>query len=273
LSGGRVPAWSRVMPTAITFKPRSDDHTGAHTDGLTDALAPEVVYLPSCASRSMGPPRDDPEQQPLPSKMEALLKKAGFRVVYPKNLGNLCCGQAFESKGLAEAADTKVKEMEVALKEASRDGALPIVSDTSPCSHRLKTTLPEHLRPLDLVEFIHDKMMDRLTFTKQKETIALHVTCSGRKMGLEAKLRAIGHACADAAVIPESVGCCGWAGDKGWSTPELNQHALRGLKDELPEGCSAGYSHSRTCEIGLSLHGDIPYRSVVYLVDRCTTPR
>jgi D-lactate dehydrogenase len=267
LSGGRTPAWSRVMPTAIAFKPQAD------TNPHTHALAPEVVYLPSCASRSMGPPRDDPEQEPLPSKMEALLKKAGFRIVYPKNLGNLCCGQAFESKGLAEAADTKVKEMEVALKEASRDGALSIVSDTSPCSYRLKNTLPKHLQPLDVVEFIHDQMMSRLNFTRQKEAVALHVTCSGRKMGLEGKLKAIGQACVETAVIPESVGCCGWAGDKGWTTPELNRHALRGLKNDLPEGCSAGYSHSRTCEIGLALHGEIPYRSIVYLVDRCTTPR
>lgn len=277
LSGGRVPAWSRVMPTAIAFKPRSGDETGSHAGNhigsRPDARAPEVVYLPSCASRTMGPPREDPEQESLPEKVDALLKKAGFRVVYPNNLGNLCCGQPFESKGLAEAADTKAREVEAALKEASRNGALPIVCDTSPCSYRLKAALPERLRPMDLVEFIHDRMMDRLDFTRQNETVALHVTCSGRKMGLEAKLKAIGQACADTAVIPESVGCCGWAGDKGWTTPELNAHALRRLKDELPKGCDAGYSHSRTCEIGLTLHGQIPYRSIVYLVDRCTTPR
>ena len=92
-------------------------------------------------------------------------------------------------------------------------------------------------------------------------------------MGLEGKLKAIGQACAETAVVPDSVGCCGWAGDKGFTTPELNAHALRTLKDELPEGCTAGYSHSRTCEIGLSVHADRPYRSIVYLVDACTTPR
>ncbi|TVR80935.1 MAG: FAD-binding oxidoreductase [Rhodospirillales bacterium] len=271
LSGERAPAWSRVMPTATTFKPAAAGAANGHDDA--DALAPEVVYLPSCVSRTMGPPRDEPEREPLPTKMEALLRKAGFRVRYPKKLNNLCCGQSFESKGLPEAADAKIAEMTAALEEASRHGALPIVSDTSPCSYRLKNNLPEHLRPLDVVEFIHDRMMDRLTFTRRPEAIALHITCSGRKMGLDGKLQAIGQACADTAVIPESVGCCGWAGDKGWTTPELNEHALRTLKDELPEGCSAGYSHSRTCEIGLSLHGQIPYRSIVYLVDRCTTGR
>ena len=131
---------------------------------------------------------------------------------------------------------------------------MPIVCDTSPCSYRLKQALPERLRPLDIVEFIHDELMDRLRFTKRPEAVAVHLTCSGRKMGLEGKLRAVAEACAETAVLPANVGCCGWAGDKGFVTPELNEHALRMLKDALPEGCTAGYSHSRTCEIGLSMH-------------------
>jgi D-lactate dehydrogenase len=63
------------------------------------------------------------------------------------------------------------------------------------------------------------------------------------------------------------VGCCGWAGDKGWTTPELNAHALRDLRGALPAGCSEGYSSSRTCEIGLAEHSGITYRSIVHLVD------
>jgi D-lactate dehydrogenase len=264
-SGDRVPAWTRAMPTAASFRPSNG--TGR------DQQASAVVYLPSCASRTMGPARDDPEQQALPSKTEALLRKAGYRVVYPKNLSGLCCGQPFESKGLAEAADAKAREVGEALAEASENGRLPIVCDTSPCSFRLKQALPEHLRPLDIVEFIHDELMDRLRFAKRPDAVAVHLTCSGRKMGLERKLRAIAEACVETAVLPASVLCCGWAGDKGFTTPELNAHALRTLKDSLPQGCTAGYSHSRTCEIGLSMHAGVPYRSIVYLVDACTTPR
>ena len=55
LSGDRVPAWTRAMPTAASFRPSNGD--GA------DPQAPAVVYLPSCASRTMGPARDDPEQR------------------------------------------------------------------------------------------------------------------------------------------------------------------------------------------------------------------
>jgi D-lactate dehydrogenase len=68
-------------------------------------------------------------------------------------------------------------------------------------------------------------------------------------------------------VQPERVGCCVWAGDKGWTVPELNAHALRDLRASLPSGCSTGYSSSRTCEIGLAQHSGITYRSIVHLVD------
>ena len=36
--------------------------------------------------------------------------------------------------------------------------------------------------------------------------------------------------------------------------------ARRGLRAALPAGCERGYSTSRTCEIGLSLHAGIPYQ-------------
>ena len=69
----------------------------------------------------------------------------------------------------------------------------------------------------------------------------------------------------------EDVYCCGFAGDRGFNFPELNQSALRGLKEQV-QGCEAGYSTSKTCEIGLALHAEIPYRSIFSLVDETTDP-
>jgi D-lactate dehydrogenase len=91
--------------------------------------------------------------------------------------------------------------------------------------------------------------------------------CSVRKQGLDGTLREVAAACAANVVQPEHVGCCGWAGDKGWTVPELNAHALRDLRASLPAGCTQGYSSSRTCEIGLAQHSGIIYRSIVHLVD------
>jgi D-lactate dehydrogenase len=65
--------------------------------------------------------------------------------------------------------------------------------------------------------------------------------------------------------------CCGFAGDKGFNRPELNEHALRNLKQSIPDGCTHGYSSSRTCEIGLSEQSGFPYRSIIQLVDACAS--
>ena len=51
---------------------------------------------------------------------------------------------------------------------------------------------------------------------------------------------------------------------------ELNAAALADLGVQVPAETTSGYSNSRTCEIGLSLHGGVPFQSIVYLVDRCT---
>jgi D-lactate dehydrogenase len=122
------------------------------------------------------------------------------------------------------------------------------------------------------VEFIQKHLMDKLRFEKRPGAVAVHVTCSSTKMGLDAAFRAVAEACAERVILP-GLGCCGFAGDKGFNTPELNASALSGLRPALPPDCKVGFSNSRTCEIGLSVHAGIPYQSIVYLVDRCTSPR
>ena len=264
LSGNRLPLWNRYMPSAGAMpKPEAN----AAPD------RPRVVYFPSCASRTMGPAKGDPEQDALPVKTAALLRKAGFEVVLPEHSGSLCCGQPFESKGLPDQADAKRREVEQALLKASRNGQDPIVFDTTPCALRVKKG-PEQtaLKLYDITEFLHDVVLERLTIHRQPETVAVHPTCSNINMGLQAKLKAIAEACVEKVVVPDRISCCGWAGDKGFTHPELNASALRDLKAALPEDCTSGYSTSRTCEIGLSLHSGRYYRSIVYLLDRCSQP-
>ncbi|MFA6593124.1 MAG: hypothetical protein WCS67_07280, partial [Bacteroidales bacterium] len=76
--------------------------------------------------------------------------------------------------------------------------------------------------------------------------------------------------CSSDVIVPEGVGCCAFAGDKGMSVPELNAYALRKLREQV-KTCPLGYSNSRTCEIGLETNSGIPYVSIVYLVNACTT--
>jgi D-lactate dehydrogenase len=124
----------------------------------------------------------------------------------------------------------------------------------------------------DPVRFIRTHLMDRLDFTPQEAPIAVHVTCSTQHLGESQALIDLARKCSKNVVIPEGIHCCGFAGDKGFTTPELNAHSLRTLKDAVQQ-CSEGISTSRTCEIGLTQHGGIDYHGLVYLVDRVTQAR
>jgi D-lactate dehydrogenase len=266
MSGGRLPKWSPTLARPVNFVPPQR--------AVAPQAAERVVYFPSCAARNMGPQRGDGpggNAQALPVTAERLFRKAGFDVIYPQRLGGLCCGQPFESKGLNEAADAKSAELEALLLDASEGGRLPIVFDTSPCAYRMKRKVEGRLTVLDSIEFIHDAVLPRVQITPQATPVAIHPVCSVRKMGTVDKLGAIAARCSAQVVTVDEVLCCGFAGDKGFNRPELNAHALRHLKPGLPAGCTAGYSSSRTCEIGLSEYAQMPYRSFIQLVDACAS--
>lgn len=261
LSKGRLGKWTPSMPT-----PSKSPQVVGQED-----LVREVVYLPSCASRTMGPAKGANEQSSLFDKTVQLLNKAGYRVILPERIEQQCCGMPFESKGMFKQADQKANESLEQLKLASRNGEIPIFCDTSPCTNRLKSFKNFGLDIYEPVEFIHKFLMDKLIFTPTEDKVACHVTCTARRMGLEQQTRDVINACSQNAVFPEQITCCGWAGDKGFTHPELNASALAMLQPQV-EDCMAGYSTSRTCEIGLSHHSGIDYQSIVYLVDKCTTP-
>lgn len=261
-SKGRVPQWTPATPQPLQRlhlpKPAVQDER------------PRVVYLAACVSRAMGPAARDQEQEPLLDKTRSLLEKAGYQVIFPEQLNDLCCGQPFASKGYAEQGERKRQEMLDALLKASRGGLDPIYCDTSPCTLRLVQGLTDQrLDMYDPVRFIRTHLLDKLDFVPQDKPIAVHVTCSTQHLGEAQALIDIARRCANEVVIPEGIYCCGFAGDKGFTTPELNEHALRSLKNAV-QICEEGISTSRTCEIGLSRHGEIDYHGLVYLVDRVT---
>ncbi|MFO1324626.1 MAG: FAD-binding and (Fe-S)-binding domain-containing protein [Burkholderiales bacterium] len=263
LSGGRLPKWSPTLARPVRFRPGPP---------AAPADAPTIVYFPSCAARTMGPQRGSEGMASLPESAAALFAKAGYAVVYPEGMSELCCGQPFESKGFNEAADRKSAELEHALHAASHGGRWTIVFDTSPCAYRMKRYLQGRLPVRDIVEFIHDDVLPRVALAPVRDPVAIHPVCSLRKMGLVDKLARVAAACSADVVTVDDVLCCGFAGDKGFNVPELNEHALRHLKSAIPPSCRAGYSSSRTCEIGLSDAAAIPYQSIVYLVEACARP-
>jgi D-lactate dehydrogenase len=249
------------MPTAVSNPSRK---LGTGTGDK------RVVYFPSCVARTMGPARGDPDRDSLAAVAERVFEKAGCGVVYPERMEHLCCGMPFSSKGFVRVGAEKADELEAALMAASRGGEYPVVCDTSPCLLRMRRLFDPRLKLFDPVEFIYDHLLQRLPIRQLPETVAIHTTCSSEKMGLTAKFLALAQRCAAQVVIPELVGCCGFAGDRGFTFPELNAAALADLKPAVAGRCTAGYSNSRTCEIGMSLHSGIYYKSIFYLIDRCT---
>ena len=237
-------------------------------------LPTKVVYFPSCLNQRLGVDKraKAPYDQPLINEMTELLAKASFEVVFPDNMAGLCCGTIWESKGDHATADRKAHELLQALLKASDGGKYPILCDQSPCLHRMRKVMKDSgLKLYEPVEFIDKFILPNVEITKLPITVAVHATCSTRLMGLAPTLQRVAEACADKVVVPEGVGCCAFAGDKGFTDPELNQWALRKLKGTIEkEGVSMGFSNSRTCEIGLTTNSGVQYMNIAYLVNQAS---
>ena len=275
-----IPLWTPAMPKSYKLQ---DDKLQATSTMQHDSAAlvarnsvarnSKVVYFPSCINQTMGLPKKSPVEQPLVNKMLTLLQKAGYEVIFPKNMDKLCCGTIWESKGMLDIADRKTAELEAALWEASEQGKYPVLCDQSPCLHRMHECIKK-MKLYEPVEFIYTFLRDKLEFTPTDRPVAVHITCSMRKMGLADTLVSLARLCSNKVIVPEEVGCCGFAGDRGFTYPELNSYALRKLRPQIEAaGVSIGYSNSRTCEIGLTTNSGIPYVSIAYLVDECTVAR
>lgn len=253
-----VPAWTPDFPTPGKKPPRFNRNR---------ANAKRVVLFSSCVSSAMAPARGAPDPRPLWRVVGDLFRRAGLEVAHAGADETGCCGMPFNSKGFFDTARESAHTLAGRLNDFS-DGDI-IVSDTSPCSQFLATTTDIAL--MDLTRALHDLVLPNIDILRRAPSIALHVTCSTHKLGEAPLLEAIARACAQDVIVPLDIACCGFAGDKGMSNPELNASALRSLKEQLPPSCKRGYSTSRTCEIGLSSHSGRAYQSIAYLLDWCTS--
>ncbi|MBP6190169.1 MAG: 4Fe-4S dicluster domain-containing protein, partial [Azonexus sp.] len=253
ISGG---AWKKNMPYA-----------GKAPVARTTKGDP-VVYFPTCGGRIFGPSTTGEKQ--LGDVILDLLTRAGYAPILPDDVDSLCCGQMLSSKGMAEEADSMSNTLEAALMKASQNGKYPVIMDASTCSARMQKHLADKLKLYDFHEFAHDALLPRLMITRQAGPVALHINCSVRKNGADAKLRALLKACTENVIEPAGVTCCGFAGDRGFVVPELNQHALRHIHKDLPSNCACGVSTNRTCEIGLTAETGINYQSIAYLLEKCS---
>ncbi len=262
-AGIKSPKWSPNLPgtTSINkdFKIKNSDN--------------KVIYFPSCISRTMGLSANSNEDKSLYETTVALLEKANYEIILPKNIENLCCGMPFSSKGYNKQAKMKSSQLEEHLFELSQEGEIPILCDTSPCTKKMLESFKRNLKIYEPIDFTLEVLSKHLTFSPIDDAIAIHTTCSSRKMGLHESFIKLAKMCSHDVTIPPDVKCCGFAGDRGFDFHELNEAALRTLKPSLKKDIKYAFSTSKTCEIGLSEYSGIDYNSILYLVNKCTTAR
>jgi D-lactate dehydrogenase len=266
------PPAPRTLPGTI--------HTGA-----------AAVYVPSCTNRIFGPPTARRETGAMPAQgdpgwvVEALVAvsaRAGLPVWIPEDVVGSCCGLPWSSKGFAAAHRAKANEMVERLWSWSGEGALPIVVDAASCTGSIAEpgdgVLSEEnaerlarLEILDSVAWAHDRLLPWLEVGEKVASATVHPTCAARRLGLTHRLEALAGALADDVHVPPSATCCGFAGDRGISHPELTAAATAPQASELAgRHFDARLSSNRTCEIGLERASGEPYESVVLLLERLT---
>jgi D-lactate dehydrogenase len=300
----RISRWAlRVGGPLARRTKRGRGLPGAASGGLpaTSRRGAAAVYVPSCTNRIFGRAaaagagtglRPDGGDGPSPSLAAALVEvsaRAGQPVWIPGDMPGTCCGLPWSSKGFGEAHRHKANEMVERLWEWSGEGELPVVIDAASCTQAvtglcggapgpdgdvLSEQNAEHLaqlRVLDSVAWAHDRLLPQLKIASRVGSATVHPTCATRHLGLATGLGELASALAEEVYVAPSATCCGFAGDRGFSHPELAAAATRDQAAELAgRDFDAHLSSNRTCEIGLSRATGAPYESFVFLLEQLT---
>jgi D-lactate dehydrogenase len=166
----------------------------------------------------------------------------------------------------------------------SGEGSLPIVVDAASCTQAIadpgEGVLDEEnaerhagLEILDSVAWVHDHLLPWLEVHRKVGSVTVHPTCATRHMGLAHRLRALADRLAEEVFVAPSATCCGFAGDRGLSHPELTAAATSEQAAELAgRDFDAYLSSNRTCEIGMSRATGERYESFLVLLEELTRP-
>jgi D-lactate dehydrogenase len=252
-----------------------------------------AVYVPSCTNRIFGnSAADGPKSEQIGrfearrrGLAEALVEvsaRTGLPVWIPAEVSGSCCGLPWGSKGFGDAHRHKANEIIERLWRWSGEGELPVVIDAASCTHAVvepgEGVLGEEnaarlagLQVLDSVAWAHDRLLPRLEVARKVGSATVHPTCATRQMGLAPRLRSLADALAEDVYVAPSATCCGFAGDRGFSHPELTAAATADQAAELSgREFDAYLSSNRTCEIGLARATGESYESFVFLLEELT---
>ncbi|MFD2513567.1 FAD-binding and (Fe-S)-binding domain-containing protein [Pontibacter locisalis] len=255
---------------------------GKAVAGLGSSSVPheeaEVVYFPTCISRTMGDP--DNSKKSIIETFRSVSERVGVKFLIPQDVESACCGQIFSSKGYSKAFAYTANETIQKVWDWTDKGRMPLVLDITSCTYTLQNCRPiltpenkqkfDTLRIIDSIEYITDFLLPKAKILKKKGSIVVHPVCSLQKMGLEAKFLSIAKQLASEVTVPMHAGCCGMAGDRGFLVPELTASATAPEAQEVKQQEYEGYySTAKTCEMAMSEAVGRNYESILYLLDEC----
>jgi D-lactate dehydrogenase len=211
--------------------------------------------------------------QGVQAAVERLCAQVGITLRVPRGIDALCCGTPWSSKGLPEGHEVMRKRVLESVLTASGGGALPITTDATSCTEGFRTLLAEdsRLRVVDVMAFVEDEVLPRLGPLPKLASVTVHPTCSSTKLQLNATLTALASAVAEEVYVPESWGCCAFAGDRGMLHPELTASATAAEAAQVrARGAAEHVSCNRTCELGMTRATGVSYRHVVEVLAELT---
>ncbi|WP_405843714.1 FAD-binding oxidoreductase [Streptomyces platensis] len=268
-----VPEWLPRMPGAA---PR--------TRPVTRRVGAAAVYYPACVNRIFGPPAGYPGLS-LPEAVVAVSRRAGRPVWIPPDVAGTCCATIWHSKGYRRGTEVMANRIVEAAWGWTAGGRLPLVVDASSCTLGLAQEVVPYLTPghralheeltvVDSVVWAAEELLPRLETVRAVGSAVLHPTCAMQHLGDESQLRRVAEACAREVVVPDDVGCCAFAGDRGMLHRELTESATAKEAAEVTaRHFDAHLSANRMCEVGMD-HATAGrgYHSVLQALELATRP-
>lgn len=271
-----VPSWVAELPGPAPALPATE------RDGA------EAVFFAACINRIFGASKAAGEPTTVSEAFVALAARAGHPVWVPDDIGGLCCGTVWHSKGLEDGNKVMAARVLDAMWGWSQGGRLPIVVDASSCTLGLAHDIVELLDPQRAAQHAQLRIIDALAWTNQvlladlpqADKLGLsvvHPTCSMNTLGIAGDLTSLAGAVSQEVFVPISATCCAFAGDRGMLHPELTKTATQEEVEQISarladpvEGGTGFVSGNRTCELGMEHATGQPYESVIVTLERLT---
>lgn len=229
----------------------------------------EIVYFSACMNRIFAPSRKHSDTRTLQEVFESICHKAKISIIYPQELEKMCCGKMFEDFESIQAQNKAL--LKDILLRATKGAKLPVIIDHSSCFYSLLKQFENEFKILDISEFLLS-LQEKLVWNKLNSPVLVHRLCLLKKIGKDEAIIKLAKLCSDDVRCIKSFECCGFAGKKGFFTPELNQSSTAYLSTESKSEF-IGVSSSSTCEIGLNAYSNTRFQNIAYLVDKATNAK